>query len=70
MNELLSNLKEYVWLGRLLYLDPGSGSIIFQLIIAGLVGAGFIIRAYWKKITGVFRKGQPEDEESLSDEDQ
>lgn len=70
MNELLSNLKEYVWLGRLLYLDPGSGSIIFQLIIAGLVGAGFIIRAYWKKITGVFRKGEPEDEESLSDDDQ
>jgi len=70
MNELLRNLNEYIWLGPLLYLDPGSGSYIFQLVIAGLVGAGFIIRVYWKRIVGIFSKRGPKDEEPTSDEDQ
>jgi hypothetical protein len=38
------------------YLDPGSGSFLIQLIIAGLVGAGFIIKVYWKKIKGLFNR--------------
>ena len=70
MNEILHTLNEYRWLGRLLYLDPGSGSYIFQLLIAGLVGAGFIIRVYWKRITGIFSKRQSKDEEPTPDEDQ
>jgi hypothetical protein len=38
------------------YLDPGSGSFIFQLIIASLVGGAFIIKTYWKRITGYLQK--------------
>jgi hypothetical protein len=38
------------------YLDPGSGSFLIQLIIAGLVGAGFLIKTYWKKIKGLFNR--------------
>ncbi len=38
------------------YLDPGSGSFLIQLLIAGLVGAGFLIKAYWKKIKGLFSR--------------
>jgi hypothetical protein len=38
----------------LVYLDPGSGSFIIQVLIAGLVGAGFLIKVYWKKIKGFF----------------
>ena len=37
------------------YLDPGSGSFIIQLIIAGVVGAGFLLRGYWAKIVKFFR---------------
>jgi hypothetical protein len=33
-----------------LYLDPGSGSFLIQLIIASAVGAAFVIRSYWGKI--------------------
>jgi hypothetical protein len=36
------------------YLDPSSGSFLIQLLIAGLVGAGFLIKMYWKKIKGLF----------------
>jgi hypothetical protein len=37
------------------YLDPGSGSFILQLVIASLLGAVFIVKAYWQKIKGFFR---------------
>ena len=36
------------------YLDPGSGSYIFQLIIAMLVGAMFLIKVYWRRIKALF----------------
>jgi hypothetical protein len=70
MINLIGYLSELLSFGRLLYLDPGSGSVIFQLLIAGLVGAGFIIRLYWKKITGIFNRQEPGDEEPASDDDQ
>lgn len=45
------------------YLDPGSGSFLIQLLIAGLVGAGFLIKAYWKKIKGLFVRSAPKKED-------
>ena len=38
------------------YLDPGSGSFLIQLLIATLLGGAFVIRSYWKKILGFFRR--------------
>ncbi len=32
------------------YLDPGSGSYIFQIIIAGIIGGLFAIKLFWKRI--------------------
>jgi len=32
------------------YIDPGVGSIIFQLIIATLLGGIFAVKMYWKKM--------------------
>ncbi len=37
------------------YLDPGSGSYIFQLLIASIVGLGFVIKVYWKRLVGFFK---------------
>jgi len=49
------------------YLDPGSGSFILQILIATLVGGLFVIKMYWKRITGFFRnlfsKGRSDTEE-------
>ncbi|MBI3153273.1 MAG: hypothetical protein HYZ21_14145 [Chloroflexi bacterium] len=36
------------------YLDPGSGSLIIQIIIAVLLGLGVALRASWGKIKGLF----------------
>jgi len=41
-----------------MYLDPGFGSMVLQLILAGVLGAGVIIRVFWKKIKGIFQKKQ------------
>ena len=53
-----------------LYLDPGSGSLILQMVLAGLLGAGVVIRVFWKKIKALFGQAdvdtvESEDEESL-----
>jgi hypothetical protein len=45
------------------YLDPGSGSFLIQLLIAGIVGAGFIIKVYWKKIKGLFNRSETKKED-------
>ena len=34
-----------------LYLDAGTGSLLFQWIIAGLVGASFAIKMSWRRIS-------------------
>ena len=36
------------------YLDPGSGSYIIQLIIAGGVGALFTVKTFWLQIKTFF----------------
>ena len=32
------------------YVDPGTGSYILQIVIAGLVGAAFTLRIFWKRL--------------------
>lgn len=36
------------------YIDPGSGSYILQLVIAGLVGGAFLLKSYWANIKTFF----------------
>jgi len=38
------------------YLDPGSGSIIIQVLIASLLAIGIALRASWGKIQSLFGK--------------
>ena len=54
-----------VWAGLLLlicardahaYLDPGSGSYILQLALAGLLGASLAVKIFWTRIK-VFLSG-------------
>ena len=36
------------------YLDPGTGSYIFQVLVATLIGGLFTIKMYWQKIKDFF----------------
>ena len=52
-----------------LYLDPGSGSILLQLLLAAILGAGVLLRTQWGKIKSLFkRKGDAEEEQEENEE--
>ena len=47
------------------YVDPGTGSFIFQAAIGAALAAGVAIKVFWKRITGVFTR---KDEAPAADE--
>ena len=38
------------------YLDPATGSILLQGLIAGVAGVGVVLRLYWARVKAFFRK--------------
>lgn len=46
-----------------LYIDPGSGSYLIQIIIAAVLGAGFFIKNFWLRIKTFFTGTKPPVEE-------
>ena len=56
-----------VFLSVLPYLDPGSGSILVQVIIAALIGVGVFVRSQWANIKKLFG-GKPSDDSDEDDE--
>ncbi len=36
------------------YIDPGSGSLVIQIIVGALVGTGITIKIYWYKLKEKF----------------
>lgn len=52
----------------LLYLDPNSGSILIQLLIAAGLGLGLAIKIFWARIKSLFR-GKKQQSESITEED-
>ena len=46
------------------YLDPGTGSYVLQVAMAGILGAAFAVKTYWLNlkafVAGMFRRKQPE----------
>ena len=50
---------------RVAYLDPGTGSLIIQAVVAVLAGAAVAITSYWQKIKKFFgrnsRNSEPSD---------
>lgn len=50
------------------YLDPGSGSFILQLLVAGVLGAAVAIRMSWDKIKArISHKDKPPTTETPED---
>ena len=50
------------------YLDPGSGSFILQLLVAGILGGLVALRMYWGKIRARFTR-KPQETRSATPED-
>jgi hypothetical protein len=46
-----------------LYIDPGSGSYILQLIIAAVLGISFFFKNFWLSVKAFFTGKKPKDKE-------
>ena len=42
------------------YLDPGSGSMMLQLLLAGLAGMALGAKMFWRRILAFFRRSKQE----------
>ena len=49
-------------LSLLAYLDPGSGSMILQIIAGGLAAVAVTAKLYWGRLLTFLRIRKPEDE--------
>ena len=48
----------FVWLSETqvdAYLDPGSGSMLVQLLLGGVAGAAVIVKLGWQRFRDMFR---------------
>ncbi|MEO7307610.1 MAG: hypothetical protein ABIR78_00100 [Ferruginibacter sp.] len=51
----------------LLYIDPGSGSYILQMIIAAVLGISFFFKNFWLAVKAFFTGKRPKKEEEEKD---
>ncbi len=42
------------------YLDPGTGSMVLQLILGGIAGVMVVMKMYWQKVKDLFRRKEEE----------
>jgi hypothetical protein len=60
----------FVWISEApadAYLDPGSGSMLIQLLLGGVAGAAVILKLGWHRLRDTFGGGSAPDE-TKSDE--
>ena len=43
------------------YLDPGSGSVLLQVLLGGFAAVGVVARLYWHRVTAIFRRHEGDD---------
>lgn len=64
-------LAAMAWLGITpaahAYIDPGTTSMVFQFVVAGLAAAGTVIGVYWQKIKRLFGQGGSDVDVSMMD---
>jgi hypothetical protein len=52
-----------------LYLDPGSGSFLIQLLIASIAGIVIFVGVSWRKVKKLFNKNKAETNESDNEDE-
>ena len=51
------------------YLDPGTGSMVLQALVAAVAGIAITVNVYWKKITSFFGSSSDGRQEEGSEDD-
>ena len=47
---------------NLAYIDPGTGSLVLQMIAGGVAAVAVTAKLYWRRVRRVLRLRPPEDE--------
>ena len=53
----MSLISNFQFPNAFAYIDPGTGSVIVQMIIGGLVGVGIAIKVFWFRIKTALSPG-------------
>lgn len=53
-----------------LYLDPGSGSLLIQMLLAAILGIGVAVKIYWTKIRSLFSGNRAEVAQAPEDDEE
>jgi hypothetical protein len=48
------------------YVDPGTGSFVFQAVIGGILAVGLAIKVFWRRIVAFVTRRGPGADEHLS----
>ena len=43
------------------YIDPGSGSLLLQVAVGFAMASALGVKAFWRRITGLFRRERDDD---------
>ncbi|NOR19785.1 MAG: hypothetical protein GQ538_06815 [Xanthomonadales bacterium] len=66
MRILITVLLLLIFTDAMAYLDPGTGSMLLQVILGGVAAVGVAIKLYWHKLRAAF--GMAKKEESEDDQ--
>jgi hypothetical protein len=56
------------WSGSLhAYLDPGTGSMVLQFVLGGIVGVLAIVKLYWRRLKAIVLRRRDADDTSFLD---
>ena len=50
------------------YLDPGSGSMLVQLLLGGVAGAAVIMKLGWERFKDIFRSSSAKERDTKPNE--
>jgi hypothetical protein len=53
---------------NLAYIDPGSGSMILQMILGGLAAAAVFLKMFWHRVLVALRIRKPDEPSARADE--
>ena len=49
------------------YIDPAAGSLVLQLVLGGVAGAGVVLKMSWRRLKSLFGRGAPEQSPSADE---
>jgi hypothetical protein len=66
MRILITVLLLLMFTDAVAYLDPGTGSMLLQVILGGVAAVGVAVKLYWHKLRAAFgmaKKAEPDEDQ-------